>query len=174
MIAIAVIRKIPPKTGSVMSFGNSVIFKDPEAGNLGKTIVKRMKRIAEITAIHKKVVLQPTYKPTIRPNGKPTTIATEVAATIILKPNDFLPSGAIFTAKGEAIDQKIACAQATPILEVIKVAKFVDTVDKTWLKTKRPTTVNNNFFKANFDAIIIKGSDAIITTQAYTVISMPA
>ena len=51
MIAIAVIRKIPPKTGSVMSFGNSVIFKDPEAGNLGKTIVKRMKRIAEITAI---------------------------------------------------------------------------------------------------------------------------
>ncbi len=27
---------------------------------------------------------------------------------IILKPNDFLPSGAIFTAKGEAIDQKIA------------------------------------------------------------------
>lgn len=114
-----------------MSFGNSVIFKDPEAGNLGKKIVKRMKRIAEITAIHKKVVLQPTYKPTIRPNGKPTTIATEVAATIILKPNDFLPSGAIFTAKGEAIDQKIACAQATPILEVIKVAKVVDTVDKT-------------------------------------------
>lgn len=107
-------------------------------------------------------------------NGKPTTIATEVAATIILKPNDFLPSGAIFTAKGEAIDQKIACAQATPILEVIKVAKVVDTVDSTWLKTKRPTTVNSNFFRANFDAIIIKGRDAIITTQAYTVISIPA
>lgn len=153
-----------------MSFGNSVIFKDPEAGILGKTIVKRIKRIAEITAIHKKVVLQPTYKPTIRPNGKPTTIATEVAATIILKPT----SGAIFTAKGEAIDQKIACAQATPILEVIKVAKVIDTVDSTWLKTKRPTTVNSNFFRANFDAIIIKGRDAIITTQAYTVISIPA
>lgn len=93
--------------------------------------LSKINKIAEIKAIHKKVVLQPTYKPMILPNGRPTTIATEVAATIILNPKDFLPSGAILTAKGDAIDQKIECAQATPILEVIRVAKVVDTVDRT-------------------------------------------
>ena len=133
-----------------------------------------IKRTAEIMAMHKNVVLQPTYRPIIRPKGRPTTMATEVAATIIPKPKDFFPSGAIFTARGDAMDQKIACAQATPILEVISVANPVETVDKTWLKTNSPTTDSSNFFKANFEAIIIRGREATITTQAYTVISSPA
>lgn len=47
MIAIAVIRKIPPKTGSVISFGSSDNFNEPEAGSLGNTIKSKINKIAE-------------------------------------------------------------------------------------------------------------------------------
>ena len=67
------------------------------------------------------VVLHPMLNPIRRPNGSPKIIAMEVPVTIILRASGREWSGTILTARGETIDQKIACVQATPIREAISM-----------------------------------------------------
>ena len=63
------------------------------------------------------VTLHPTYIPIALPRGSPTIMAIDEPDTIMPSAVDLFPSGASFTARGVTIDQNIAWAQATPILE---------------------------------------------------------
>ena len=76
---------------------------------------------AEIAPMRRNVALQPTIRPTARPNGSPTIIATDEPVMIKLNATERFPSGATRTANGVTIDQNIACAQATPILDAISI-----------------------------------------------------
>lgn len=76
---------------------------------------------AEMTAILRNVMRQPTYSPTTRPMGRPTTIATDEPVAIVLSPSVLRPSGTVRTASGGAIDQNIEWAHATPMRESISV-----------------------------------------------------
>ena len=76
---------------------------------------------ADTTAMLMNAIRQPTYRPTTRPRGRPTTMATDEPVAMALSARARLPSGTVRTASGEAIDQNMAWAQATPMRESISV-----------------------------------------------------
>ena len=77
-------------------------------GTLGKIMTNKRNTAEAIAAMQKNVILQPMCKPMIRPSGRPTIMAIDVPVTIIPRAMERCPSGAIRTARGEAIDQKTA------------------------------------------------------------------
>jgi hypothetical protein len=57
--------------------------------------------------MHMKAMRQPTYKPIMRPSGRPTIIAIAVPVTIMLIASALKGPLTSRTAIGEATDQKI-------------------------------------------------------------------
>lgn len=82
---------------------------------------------------NEKVIRQPKYWPTMRPRGKPKTIASAVPVAIKLNACARFPAGAIRIARDAVIDQKIACAKATPMRLITRTVKLHDKNDSTWL-----------------------------------------
>ena len=124
--------------------------------------------------ITRNVALQPRSSPMVRPKGRPTIMAMDEPQTTSPKAVLRFPSGASLTAKGVTIDQKTACAQATPRRESISILKPVENPDRMWLPRKSAVSPIISFLFSVFANTSISGSDEMATTQAYTVISMPA
>ena len=92
-----------------------------EPESLGSKTASRTRTAAAIRAIAAKVMRQPRYIPTVLPKGRPTIMATELPDTIMPKAFESCPGGAILTASGVTMDQKIACEQATTTREAISI-----------------------------------------------------
>jgi hypothetical protein len=67
-------------------------------------------------------------------------MAIDEPVTIIPKAAELFPSGAIFTAIGDTIDQKMEWEHATHMRETISIPKLCDKDEKMWLATNRATT----------------------------------
>ena len=59
--------------------------------------------------------------PTMRPRGRPKTIATEVPVTIRPSASEWCRTDTTRTAMGDAIDQNTACAHATTMRDAMRV-----------------------------------------------------
>lgn len=136
------------------------------SGSLRRVTASRANTSTATAAIIRKVVLQPTYRPTVLPSGSPTIIANDEPDTIRLRAVALLPSGAILTASGVTIDQNIACEHATPMRESISMLKLVETPDSTWLATNSATIDSISFLLSVRANTSISGSEAIATTHA--------
>ena len=107
--------------GFLNSAGSFLTEKRPRLGVLGNTGMRYSMRTNENMPIHRNVMRHPMYRPIIRPMGSPNIIATEVPTTIMLNAVFLNFSGTVRTAKGDTIDQKMECAQATPILDIMSM-----------------------------------------------------
>lgn len=76
------------------------------------------------------------------------------------------PLGAMITAKGDTIDQNMACEQATPIRDKSTSMKLLEIAATIWFTTKNPITQNNNFRYSVLENKIINGSDNVATPSA--------
>ena len=165
-MAITVRMYVPISPGVLSRLGSDLSEMSLSLGVFGNTQARIMKMMAARVPMSWKVALHPTISPTARPRGSPTIIATDEPVTIRLKAIERFPSGATLTANGVTIDQKIECAQATPILENISIPYEDEKPDNTWLAVKSATIERSSFLFSVFENAIIRGNEAIATTQA--------
>ena len=114
----------------------------------------------------KKVVRQPKYCPTMRPIGRPSTIASAVPVAIRLSACARLPAGARRIASDAVIDQNTAWAKAIPTRLMTSTVKFHAINDSTWLamnKTNRPIS---SLRRSIWLVSSMNGRDISATTQA--------
>ena len=102
----------------------------------------------------------------MRPRGKPKTIASAVPVAIKLKACARFPAGAIRIARDAVIDQKIACAKATPMRLITRTVKLHDKNDSTWLAINTTNRQISNLRRSTWLVINIKGNDISATTHA--------
>ena len=165
-MAITVRRYIRFSEGDFSSAGSLRSVKLLVPGFLRSVSASTQKISAAAAAMIRKVVRQPTYRPTVLPSGSPTIIANDEPETIRPRAVELLPSGAILTARGVTIDQNIACEHATPMRESISMLKLVETPDSTWLATNSATIDSISFLLSVRANTSISGSEAIATTHA--------
>lgn len=72
----------------------------------------------------------------------------------------------MWTAKGEAMDQKMACAVAAPNRASSNWLKLVAMAESRWLTTKNATTHSSTVLKFNLPTASINGKDMMATNQA--------
>ena len=77
-----------------------------------------------------------------------------------------LPAGARRIANEAVIDQKIACANAMPILLTISTVKFHARKESTWLAINTTNSTISNLRRSTLLVSSIKGSDIKATTHA--------
>ena len=120
------------------------------------------------------VILHPRYSPTILPSGSPKIIAMDVPVTIILIAKSRCCSSTSFTAMTDATDQKIACADATMSLAIIKMRNVGAMPERICPIANTARVTSSIGLKDTFDTAIMSGTDRIITAQEYAVIIIPA
>ncbi len=99
-------------------------------------------------------------------NRKPNTIASAVPVAIKLNACARFPAGAIRIARDAVIDQKIACAKATPMRLITRTVKLHDKNDSTWLAINTTNRQISNLRRSTWLVINIKGNDISATTHA--------
>ena len=144
------------------------LFNEPECslGSKGSNLIRHKRVISAPIPIAKKVIRQPKYWPTMRPRGKPKTIASAVPVAIKLNACARFPAGAIRIARDAVIDQKIACAKATPMRLITRTVKLHDKNDSTWLAINTTNRQISNLRRSTWLVINIKGNDISATTHA--------
>ena len=165
---------MPRSAGDFMRAGSFLRENELSPAVFGKTAASRARIRAASPAMIRKVALHPSQIPMVLPSGSPTIMAMEEPLTTKPRAVDFFPSGARLTARGVTIDQKIACAQATPILEIISMWKSLEKPDRMWLAVNRAVIDSMSFLLSFLAKTSLSGSEARATTQAYMVMSMPA
>ena len=121
----------------------------------------------------KNVMRQPRANPIIRPIGIPNTMAMADPEATMLRATGLKRSDTMRAAMGERIDQNTEWLKATPMRDAISIPKLFEKNDSNWKKAKLPTTHSIRRRISMRDTHIISGNDIIITTQAYTDMSIP-
>ena len=93
-------------------------------------------------------------------------IAIELPVTIIPRASERNFSGTNRTAIGEAIDQKTACAHATPIRDAISIPKLPEKADSSWHPPNSASVPINRRFISIRQTSSIRGRERSMTTHA--------